>query len=150
MPNPDTAPSTDADASQAFVDLLVQTSFEVVAIVTRVGAEYDLSLTLVRMLGILRDRTLTMAELANHLGLERSTVSGLVDRAETRDLVTRRASAVDGRSIELRLSASGMALANTAARSVGDRLTPIVAKLPDEVRQALPAALGQLRIAVAG
>jgi DNA-binding MarR family transcriptional regulator len=148
MPNPDAARAADPETTQAFVDLLVQTSFEVIAIVTRVGAEQDLSLTLVRMLGILRDRTLTMAELANYLGLERSTVSGLVDRAEVRGLVGRRASAADRRSIELRLSAAGLTLANAAAGSVGQRLTPIVEKLPAEVRLALPALLGQLQIAV--
>ena len=136
-----------SDATREFVDLLVQTSFEVVAVVTRVGAEHGLSLTLVRMLGILRDRTLTMADLADYLGLERSTVSGLVDRAERRGLVARRASALDGRSIELRLSESGQALADTGAGALAERLTPFVEKLPAEVRQALPSALGQLQIA---
>jgi DNA-binding MarR family transcriptional regulator len=138
--------SPPPDATQAFVDVLVQTSFEVIAIVTRVGAEHDLSLTLVRMLGILRDRTLTMAELANYLGLERSTVTGLVDRAERRGLVTREASAADGRSIELRLSPDGQELADGATEIVGARLRPIVEKLPADIRKALPAALAQLQV----
>jgi len=133
-----------SDATQEFVDVLVQTSFEVIAIVTRVGAEHDLSLTLVRMLGILRDRTLTMAQLADYLGLERSTVSGLVDRAERRNLVTRTASASDRRSIQLSLSDAGQALAHGAVGTVSERLTPIVQKLSPEVRRALPALLGEL------
>jgi DNA-binding MarR family transcriptional regulator len=133
------------DATHAFIDALVQTSFEVVAIVTRVGAEHDLSLTLVRMLGILRDRTLTMAELANYLGLERSTVSGLVDRAESRGLVERRPSALDGRSIELRLSEAGHALADGAVGTVAARLAPVVDGVPASLRRSLPTVLDLLR-----
>lgn len=130
--------------SQELVDLLVQTSFEVIAIVTRVGAEHDLSLTLVRVLGILRDRTLTMAELARYLGLERSTVTGLVDRAERRGLVIRQESEVDGRSITLRLSSDGQALAAGAVATASERLTPIVERLPAELVKILPTLLGQL------
>ena len=139
-----------SDATADFIDLLVQTSFEVIAVVTRVGAEHDLSLTLVRMLGILRDRTLTMAELADYLGLERSTVTGLVDRAERRELVARRASSVDGRSVQLSLSAKGKALTDTASVSLSARLAPVVEKLPADIRDALPAALRQLQISARG
>jgi DNA-binding MarR family transcriptional regulator len=142
----DSASPPSSNATAAFIDLLVQTSFEVIAVVTRVGAEHDLSLTLVRMLGILRDRTLTMAELADYLGLERSTVSGLVDRAERRELVTRRASSVDGRSVELTLSPKGTTLTDTASVALSARLAPVVEKLPVDIRDALPVALGQLQI----
>ena len=68
-------------------DSLVQVSFTVIAVLSRVAAEHDLSLTQLRVLGILRDREPTMAELATYLGLERSTVSGLIDRAVQRGLV---------------------------------------------------------------
>ena len=68
-------------------DTLVQVSFAVIAVLSRVAAEQDLSLTQLRVLGILRDREPTMAELATYLGLERSTVSGLIDRAVQRGLV---------------------------------------------------------------
>lgn len=70
-------------------DGLVQTSFTVIAALSRVAADQDLSLTQLRMLGILRDREPAMAELATYLGLERSTVSGLIDRAVARGLVRR-------------------------------------------------------------
>ena len=140
-----TRTAVSTGSAQDLVDLLVQTSFEVAAIVTRVGAEHDLSLTLVRVIGILRDRTLTMADLANYLGLERSTVTGLVDRAERRGLVIRQSSAVDGRSIELVLSDAGHALADGVAGTVSNRLTPIVEKLPREVAAALPEVFARLK-----
>jgi DNA-binding MarR family transcriptional regulator len=116
--------------NEALTDLIVQTSFEVVAVVTRVGTEHDLSLTAVRMLGILRDRTLTMAELADYLGLERSTVSGLVDRTERRGLVVRETHASDGRSVRVRLTDGGAELVGRAAAEVSRRIAPLVDALP--------------------
>jgi DNA-binding MarR family transcriptional regulator len=107
-------------------DVFVEASFAVIAVVTRVGAEHDLSLTAVRMLGILRDRVLTMAELADYLGLERSTVSGLVDRAERRGLVERARHASDGRSTRVQLTAAGHDLVGVAAAEVARRIAPII------------------------
>jgi DNA-binding MarR family transcriptional regulator len=62
-------------------DALAQMSFTLMAVLTEVAAQHDLSLTQLRMLGILRDRGPTMADLATFTGLERSTISGLIDRA---------------------------------------------------------------------
>lgn len=107
-------------------DAFVETSFAVIAVVTRVGAEHDLSLTAVRTLGILRDRVLTMAELADYLGLERSTVSGLVDRAERRGLVKRTRHASDGRSTRVQLTAAGHEQVDRAAAEVARRITPLI------------------------
>jgi DNA-binding MarR family transcriptional regulator len=135
---------TAAAASDALTDVLVQTSFEVIAIVTRVAAEHDLSLTSVRMLGILRDRTLTMAQLADYLGLERSTVSGLVDRAEKRGLVARRASAADGRSTELVITDAGQELAALAGGNISVRIAPIVERMPADLHKSLPAILAAI------
>ena len=73
--------------SRELLDALVQTSFTVMAMLEPVAAEHDLSLTQLALLAILRDREPTMAELAGYLGLDRSSVSGLVDRAEKRGLV---------------------------------------------------------------
>lgn len=117
-------------AGDELIDTMVEASFAIIAEVTRVGAERDASLTMVRMLGVLRDRTVTMAQLADFLGLERSTVSGLVDRAERRGLVSRQASAADRRSTELALTDAGRALAHEAATEIGRRISPIVARLP--------------------
>lgn len=108
-------------------DVFVETSFAVIAVVTRVGAEHDLSLSAVRMLGVLRDRVLSMAELADYLGLERSTVSGLVDRAERRGLVERARHASDGRSTRVQLTARGHEQVDLAAAEIANRLAPIIA-----------------------
>ncbi|CAN5335717.1 hypothetical protein BH11ACT5_BH11ACT5_08200 [soil metagenome] len=117
--------------SGAEVDVVVQASFTVLDTLTRSAAEHDLSLTQLRLLGILRDRTPTMAAIADHLGLDRSSVSGLVDRAERRGYVARRASADDARVTTVELTAAGHALAEELTATIGagveallDRLRP--------------------------
>ncbi|MGP0022346.1 MAG: MarR family winged helix-turn-helix transcriptional regulator, partial [Streptosporangiaceae bacterium] len=79
-------PGRDSHSAE-MMDSLVRASFTVIALLSRVAAEHDLSLTQLRVLAILRDREPTMAELATYLGLERSSVSGLIDRAVRRGLV---------------------------------------------------------------
>jgi DNA-binding MarR family transcriptional regulator len=96
------------------VDALVQVSFAVLDLLTRSAAELDLSVTQVRLIGILRDRSPSMAALADYLGLDRSSVSGLIDRAERRGLVARRPSSDDARVTLVDLTPAG--------RDVGARL----------------------------
>jgi MarR family transcriptional regulator, lower aerobic nicotinate degradation pathway regulator len=124
-------------------DALAQTSFALMAILTEVAAEHDLSLTQLRLLGILRDREPTMAELATFTGLERSTISGLIDRAAARGLVRRTADPRDGRSVRVTLteSARGLALEITAA--VGDRIKPLTSRLSGVEQKRLAALLGK-------
>lgn len=105
-------------AEAPLVDALGQMSFTVMAILSRVAAANDLSLTQLRALAILRDREPRMAELAEHLGLDRSTVSGLIDRAAKRDLVSRIASDTDKRSARVALSAAGRRLADAISGEI--------------------------------
>jgi DNA-binding MarR family transcriptional regulator len=71
------------------VDGLVQLSFLVHGLLERRAAEHELSMIQVRLLGVLRDRKPTINEVAALLRLDKSSVSGLVDRAERRGLVAR-------------------------------------------------------------
>ncbi|MEU1369855.1 MarR family transcriptional regulator [Streptomyces sp. NPDC005803] len=96
---------------------------------TRIGAEHDLSLTLLRVLGILRDGRPRMSNLAAFLGLDKSTLSGLIDRAERRGLLTRAASPEDKRAV--------VDLITDAGRALNERMY-------EEVREALAPATGRL------
>lgn len=109
---------SDAQASTALVDALVQLSFAVHDVVTRAAAHYELSVTQVRLLGILRDRTPPMTAIAEYLGLDRSSVTGLVDRAERRGLVLRTAATHDGRVTTVRITAEGKALGSKLAGAI--------------------------------
>jgi DNA-binding MarR family transcriptional regulator len=96
--------------SDALVDALVRSSFQVMGVLTRLGAENDLSLTQLRVFGILVDRRLRMTELAGYLGLDKSSMSGLVDRAERRGLLARGKNPDDGRAVDVFLTPDGLAL----------------------------------------
>src|ERR1700684_3299821 len=101
-------------------DALAQMSFTLMAVLTEAAAEHDLSLTQLRVLGILRDREPTMADLATFTGLERSTISGLIDRAAQRGLVTRTADPHDGRSVRVTLTESARGLGPAVTAAIGD------------------------------
>jgi DNA-binding MarR family transcriptional regulator len=118
------------------VDALVQASFATMAVLNKVGAENDLSLTQLRVLAILRDRRLRMTALADYLGLERSTMTGLVDRAEKRGLLERAPSTADGRAVDVFLSRDGAELAERLYAHVRRSLAPMTSALaPTEQRR---------------
>src|SRR5487761_744502 len=77
-PRPDTAPAPQLDP----FDGLAQLSFVIMGLLERRVAEHDLSIAATRLLGVLRDREPTMNELARLLDLDKSSVTGLVTRAE--------------------------------------------------------------------
>ena len=95
------------------------------ALLSKIGAEHDLSLTQLRVLGILRDRRLRMTELAGYLGLDKSTMTGLVDRAERRGLLERVRNPADGRAVDVRISPAGSELAGRIYAEVAVALSPM-------------------------
>jgi MarR family transcriptional regulator, lower aerobic nicotinate degradation pathway regulator len=113
------------------LDALVQVSFSVQERLARVATRYDLSLTQARLVGILRDREPTMSDLGAHLALEKSSVSGLIDRAERRGLVTRTTGHADGRAVHVRLTDHGAQLAMRFADEVYAELDALLAPLSD-------------------
>jgi DNA-binding MarR family transcriptional regulator len=122
-------------------DSLVQVSFAVIAMLNRVAAEQDLSLTQLRVLGILRDREPTMAELAGYLGLERSTVSGLIDRAVQRGLVRKTTDAVDGRSVRVSPTAEARRLEARVIAGIGELMAPLTDRLTSSEQKRLTTLL---------
>ncbi len=104
------------------VDALVQVSFAVQLVLTRVASENELSVTALRLLGILRDRTPSMAMLADFLELDRSSVSGLIDRAQRRGLVSRKSSENYARVTLVELTETGRTVGEQISRSVSRSL----------------------------
>jgi len=105
----------------------VQVSFAVQVVLTRVAAQQDLSLTQLRLLGILRDRTPSMAAIADFLELDRSSITGLIDRAERRGLVARRPSPSDARVTLVEATAVGLELASRIGAEVGASIEQLLA-----------------------
>jgi DNA-binding MarR family transcriptional regulator len=111
------------------VDALVQLSFRVQELLAKVADGHDLSLVQVRMLGILRDREPGMFELATVLGLDKSSVTGLVTRAERRGFVRRSGREGDRRAVHVALTAVGQKLVGVVEKQVGRELAKLVASL---------------------
>jgi MarR family transcriptional regulator, lower aerobic nicotinate degradation pathway regulator len=89
------------------VDALALLSFLVQGTLARHAAAEDLSMIQTRLLGVLRDREPTMQELARLLELDKSSVTGLVARAEKRELVRRVPSRDDRRAVHVTLAPAG-------------------------------------------
>lgn len=136
-------PDPGVDPS-GLVDALVQSAFVTVAVLSRIGIEHDLSLTQLRALGILRDRRLKMSQLAEYLGLDRSTLSGLVERAEKRHLMQRSPNPDDGRAVDVALTPTGTGFAERVHAQVVRALGPQTAMLADRDRVRLTVLLRQL------
>lgn len=132
------------DEQDRLVDALAQAAFATMAVLTRVSADHELSLTQLRLLAILRDRRLRMTELAGYLGLEKSTLSGLVARAETRGLLERAPNADDRRATDVFLSTAGRALAQRGAEEVRRALAPMTQGLSVIDRRRLRALLERM------
>ncbi|MFT3863683.1 MAG: MarR family transcriptional regulator [Solirubrobacterales bacterium] len=125
-------------------DALVQSSFLVQETLRRVAARHDLSVTQLRLLGILRDREPGTLVLATHLGLDKSSVTGLVDRAERRGLVGRVRDPDDGRAVRIRLTRRGRTLAEEGAAEVEAELETATARLGEPERRRLAALLSRV------
>ncbi|MFF5229906.1 MarR family winged helix-turn-helix transcriptional regulator [Dactylosporangium sp. NPDC000521] len=128
---------TSEDSVHALIDALVRSTFQVTAVLTRIGTEHDLSLTQLRVLGILRDRRPRVTELAAYLGLDKSTMSGLIDRAERRGLLARGRSAHDGRAVEVFLTTAGRELTHRLDAEIERTLAPAMHRLRPEQRVQL-------------
>ena len=121
------------------VDAIVQLSFAVQEVLARFAAAHELSLTQLRLLAILRDREPGTLELARHLGLEKSSASGLIDRAERRGLVARGPSPDDGRGVRVGLTDQGRRLVERTEGEVLDALIALLAPVPAGERGRLAA-----------
>jgi len=119
------------------VDGLVQLSFLVQEILSQAAVRHDLSVAQLRLLGVLRDREPGMQELARHLKLDKSSVTGLIDRAERRGLVRRTAHPQDGRAVRVAATAYGQELAARGAAEIARQVTSLASALPGPDRARL-------------
>jgi DNA-binding MarR family transcriptional regulator len=140
----------DATQTSELVDSLVQLSFAVHDALTRVSAEHDLSVTQLRLLGILRDRTPPMTAIAEHLGLDRSSVTGLISRAERRGLVSRAASTHDARVTIVTATSKGLHVVGQVAAMVTGEIEALVGHIPKTERDCIVRVAESVREAPVG
>jgi len=136
--------TSEPDSDPEIVDGLVQLSTLVQAVLVQVTAGADLSVQQGRLLGILRDREPTMAHLARFLSTDKSSTTGLVDRATRRGLVRRVADPEDGRSSRVVLTAKGRHLTKVLEDEMARGVAALTAGLDDADRRRLSRLAGRV------
>lgn len=131
------------------VDGLAQLSFLVQGILERRASEHDLSMIQTRLLGVLRDRQPSMGELARLLELDKSSVTGLVDRAQRRGLVERIPSKSDQRAVRVRLTRKGRSLVTQVVTRFEADIADLLVPLAPPERDGLSSLVSRLVVAQA-
>jgi MarR family transcriptional regulator, lower aerobic nicotinate degradation pathway regulator len=139
-------PSSET-ADLGLVDALAQLTFTVYGTLGRIAALHDVSIAQTRLLGILRDRRPTIKELAGFLQVDKSSMTGLVDRAEERGLVKRVSSTLDRRSVQVTITPTGRSLVDRVAADFEAEITPLVSELSSTQQTRLSAAASLIVVA---
>jgi MarR family transcriptional regulator, lower aerobic nicotinate degradation pathway regulator len=136
MASPAQRGSDDADV----IARLAQLAFLVQGTLARVAEAHQLTTVQARLLVVLSDREPTMQVLARIMGLEKSSLTGLVERAEARGLLERFAAEESRRSVRVRLTEEG----HRRSAAYRDAARPELAGLLGSLSEAERRRLGTL------
>jgi DNA-binding MarR family transcriptional regulator len=128
---------------------LVQLSHLVQRVFAEVSRERDLTPQQAQFLCRLIGGPVGMAELGRSMHLEKSSLTGLVDRAERRGLVARVPDARDRRAWRIELTDHGAGVAFDTHQGVTSRLETLAADLRPEEKAVLTSAITQILAAPA-
>jgi DNA-binding MarR family transcriptional regulator len=120
---------------------LVQLSHLVQHVYAEASRSHDLTPQQAQLLCLLLDGPVGMTELSRVLHLEKSSLTGLVDRVERRGLVARVRDSRDRRACQITLTAQGRQLAYDCHHAVTARLDTLTAGLPARDRFHLATTL---------
>lgn len=110
---------------------------------------YGLTVSQCYAVEFLADRDhLSTSDLSQHLGLDLSTTTRLVDQLVRKKLVTRRRSEEDGRVREIQVTDAGKRLAARVQQDLSALLDGALADLPQPVLKALPDVLRRITYAL--
>jgi DNA-binding MarR family transcriptional regulator len=136
-----------SDATLSLVDAMAQFAFLIHDDLADRATDYGMSMIQTRLLGVLRDRTPSMNELATLLDLDKSSITGLVDRAALRGLVERVPSTSDRRAAIVRLTKDGRSLVSKVAASFEKDVATILDSLSEVERDMLKTLATRVLIA---
>jgi DNA-binding MarR family transcriptional regulator len=130
------------DEDVEFAGALIRLSLAVQYVLQDLSRRHDLTPQQSVLLSSLLERPVGMAELSDRLHIEKSTLTGLVDRAERRGLVHRTPDPGDRRALRVALTVEGREVADTFYRAVTEALLAHLDGLPNEtvcqLRSAVP------------
>lgn len=128
----------------SLTEALVRLAHLVEQVYGEVSREHDLTPQQAQLLCLLVGGPIGMTGLTRALHLEKSSLTGLVDRAEKRGLVARVRDARDRRACLIELTPEGAGIAVRAHDGVAARLEMLAAGLPARHRDLLAAAVGEI------
>ncbi|WP_214104100.1 MarR family winged helix-turn-helix transcriptional regulator [Acrocarpospora catenulata] len=134
----------DTTVESEFATALVRMSHLVQYVFVDVSREHGITPQQAQLLCMLIGGPLGMSELSRLLHLEKSSLSGLVDRVERRDLVTRVGDPRDRRTCQAGLTPAGEQLARDVHNEISARLDAMGQTLPDADRRHATAAITAL------
>jgi len=123
---------------------LVRLTFLVQNVYAEVGRGCDLTVAQAQLLCVLTEQPMGMADLTGVLGLERSSLTGLVDRAEQRGLVERQADPSDRRAVRVALTAAGAKAVGRFHEELTDRLQALLTELAPTERDRFARTLRRI------
>ncbi|WP_328992652.1 MarR family transcriptional regulator [Kribbella sp. NBC_01245] len=123
---------------------LVRLTFLIQTVYADVGRACDLTAAQAQLLCTLADEPKGMADLSRLLGLERSSLTGLVDRAEQRTYVVRRSDPSDRRAVRVALTPEGVKAVARFHDELTVQLQSVLADLPASERKAFTRTLTKL------
>ncbi|MET8998876.1 MarR family transcriptional regulator [Amycolatopsis sp. NPDC004169] len=123
---------------------LVRASFLVNAVYAESAREYGLTVQQGQLLCVLMGRPYGMGDLGATLGLEKSSLTGLVDRAVRRGLVRRESDPDDRRAVQVVLTGEGREMAEDFYAATCRRVDELAAGLSTQDRDRLAALLGAI------
>ncbi|WP_147943176.1 MarR family winged helix-turn-helix transcriptional regulator [Microbispora sp. CSR-4] len=134
-----TATGTGTDA--AFATALVRMSHVVQYVFADVSREHGVTPQQAQLLCMLNDGPIGMTELSRLLHLEKSSLTGLVDRVERRGLVTRVSHPRDRRACRISLTPEGAGLGEQVHAEICARLDVLGEEMPEADRLRIATAL---------
>ena len=123
---------------------LVRASFLVNAVYAESAREYGLTVQQGQLLCVLMGRPYGMGDLGATLGLEKSSLTGLVDRAVKRGLVRREPDPDDRRAVQVLLTGEGHELVEDFYAATCRRVDELAARLSTQDRDRLATLLGTI------
>jgi DNA-binding MarR family transcriptional regulator len=138
-------PPTPFNAAQSdLVGGLIQLSFLVQSVYTRVSERHDLTPVQAKLLCMVADAPRRMADLANCFGVEKAALTGLVDRAERRGLAKRTTVPGDRRALRVVPTEIGCQAVTAFKTEVAAELGRLIAGLSPEDCEHLQCAIAKI------
>jgi DNA-binding MarR family transcriptional regulator len=144
LPTPTTEVPKGTDTDEELIDAVLGASRALVAVAARslVHVAEDVTLAQYRVLVELAARgPQRLVELAAALGVDPSTATRMCDRLVRKGLVSRRRASADRRSVRVALAPSGRDVVADVTRRRRAELGTVLARLPQDDRIAVLAAL---------